>query len=232
MRNVNADVLRTDPAFEIRVAVVDDHPIFRAGLRHVLRSEPGMRVVGEAASATGVSELVAALQPDVLLLDYYMPGGGAPQVLRELRDARLATRSIILTAGIGREAALEALRLGARGVLLKASAIEVLFRCIRAIVEGQYWIDGETTADLVEALRAENDRVSIEGCAVSPVSATDRRVLAALARGCSNKVIARELGIAEQTVKNHLSHLFERMHASNRLELVVRARREGLIARE
>jgi two-component system nitrate/nitrite response regulator NarL len=239
---MNADVLRADSAFEIRIAIVEDQSIFRAGLCHLLRSAPGIRMVGEAASAAGVVELVRDTQPDVLLLDYAMPAGGALKVLEDLRDARLVTRAVILTAGMGREAAREVLRLGARGILLKSCATDLLFRCIRAIVEGQYWIDNATTADLVHALQLHDPRMHdpqpydeqmhAETCAVSSISETDRRVLAALARGASNKVIARELGIAEQTVKNHLSRLFERLQAANRVELVLRARRQGLIAHE
>jgi DNA-binding NarL/FixJ family response regulator len=184
-------------------------------------------VVAEAAKPTDVPELVESYQPDLMLLDFTMPQGTALDVLWQLSTSAGSVKPVILTASISREQIVEALRLGAVGILLKSSAAEVLFRCIRAVMEGQYWVDRDSAADLVRAIQSQKTRPAGR----LQISQAEQRILERLAIGAPNKVIARDLGIAEQTVKNHLSRLYDRFEVGNRMELVSRVRQLGLISR-
>jgi DNA-binding NarL/FixJ family response regulator len=211
----------------VRIAIIDDHPIFRAGLRKLLESEPEVEIVAEAGGLADAANIVDAHRPDLLLLDFAMPQGTALDVLRQLGASAGAVRPVILTASISREQIVEALRLGAVGVLLKSSAAELLFRCIRVVMEGHYWVDRDSAADLVRAMRLQETQAAGQ----AQLSQAEWRILERVALGAPNKLIARDLGIAEQTVKNHLSRLYERFDVGNRTELVSRARQLGLISR-
>src|SRR5512132_2325488 len=122
----------------IRIVIADDHAILRDGLKRLLEAEHGFEVVGEAASGLEAIQVVRAHAPDVLLLDLTMPDGSGLDVLRTLNESRAAVRTILLTAGVEREQIVEALQLGARGLVLKHSATPVLHRCIRAVAAGEY----------------------------------------------------------------------------------------------
>jgi two-component system nitrate/nitrite response regulator NarL len=212
----------------VRIAIADDHPIFVSGLRQLLGTEPGMEVVGTATDAAATVELVATTHPDLLLLDYSMPRGGGREALRELGRRGLQVRTVILTAAIEPEQVVESLKLGAVGVLLKSAATELLFRCIRTVMQGQYWVERTATGKLVTALRHEEAARKGGSTAGVELSPREQKILAALLKGESNKVIARELGIAEQTVKNILSQLYEKFAVSSRLELALLSREKGL----
>lgn len=204
----------------IRIVTVDDHPIFRDGLRRLLEAEGGFEVVGEAGSCREAVECVAALAPDVLLLDLAMPDGSGLDVLRAI-ERSAGVRPILLTAGADKRETLEALQLGARGLVLKHSATPLLHKCIRAVMAGEYWFGRDRMPDLVEALRQLS-----EPPPRSPVQTLTRRevhVIAAVAGGATNRDIADDLGLSEQTVKNHLSHIFDKVGVSSRLELALYA---------
>jgi two-component system, NarL family, nitrate/nitrite response regulator NarL len=212
----------------VRILIADDHPIFRAGLRQLLETDPRSRVVGEAIDGAEAVKRVAELQPELLLLDLAMPHMDGLAVLHELERQGISVRTVMLTAEIEPTQVVDCLKHGAAGVLLKSAATELLFRCIGAVMDGQYWVDRGTTGDLVGALRQYEAADAGQPGATLELTPRERDILAALLKGESNKVIARELGIAEQTVKNQLSHLYEKFGVSSRLELVVSARERGL----
>lgn len=207
----------------IRIVIADDHPIFRDGLRRLLAVEPDFEVVGEAADGREAVERVVALRPDVLLLDLAMPGSGGLETLRELARGQAEVRSVILTASIEREDALEAVRLGARGVVLKTAATPLLYKCIRAVVAGEYWIGHERVQDLVTSLRAFTDSQSGGRPPAATLTRREIQVALAVLDGASNREIAQKLGLGEQTVKNHLSNIFDKLGVSSRLELALYA---------
>jgi DNA-binding NarL/FixJ family response regulator len=211
---------RTGP---IRIVIADDHPIFRDGLRRLLAVEPDFEVVGEAPDGRQALRCVRAQRPDVLLLDLAMPGVGGLETLRELRAETEAVRAVVLTASIDREDALEAVRLGARGIVLKAAATPLLYKCIRAVVAGEYWIGHERVQDLVASLRGFGDARSGERPPAATLTRRELQVALAVLDGASNREIGQKLGLGEQTVKNHLSSIFDKLGVSSRLELALYA---------
>jgi len=206
----------------IRVLIADDHPIFRAGLRSILEAEPGFTVIGEAGDGDQAVQLSRALLPDVLLLDLAMPGVSGMDALAELGTAPTPVRTILLTAAIEKPEIVKALQLGAAGVVLKSSATDLLFKSIRSVMDGQHWIGREAVSDLVQALRAQMASTP-EKPARERFGLTRREleITSAVVAGLSNREIARKLSLSEDTVKHHLTNIFDKMGASNRLELAL-----------
>lgn len=206
---------------DIRIAIVDDHVIFRDGLRSLLVAEPGFAVVGQTGFGREVPDLVATTKPDVLLLDLMLPDMSGLDVLSALDFSQSTVRPILLTASVGPKQVVEALRLGARGLVLKESATALLLKAIRSVMQGHYWFGHDHVPDLIEALR----RLSAPRPHSPAETLTSRelRVIAAVVDGGTNRDIARELGMSEQTVKNHLSHIFDKLGVSSRLELALYA---------
>ena len=204
----------------IRIVIVDAHPIFRDGLRRLLEAEPGFEVVGESGNATDAVPRIRTLSPDVLLLDLALPDGTGLDVLRAVGRWN-GVRPILLTAAADKRETIEALQLGARGLVLKDSATALLHKCIRVVVSGEYWFGRDRMPDLVDALRQLH-----ENPAATPAQTLTRRevhVIAAVLNGATNRDISEQLGLSEQTVKNHLSHIFDKLGVSNRLELALYA---------
>lgn len=220
-------------AERIRILAADDHPIFRHGLRGLLEAEPDFQVVGEAADGTEVLEKVPALQPDVLLLDLAMPRLGGMEALRELArtsaGARQGLRIVVLTVAIEKRQILEALQLGAHGIVLKDAAAQLLIKALRAVVSGQYWVGRESVADLVQYLRRLAPAVPDKPGQVRLLTSREREILSAIVGGLTNREIAEKLSISEDTVKHHLSRIFDKVGVSHRLELAMFAVNHGLV---
>jgi len=137
----------------LRIAIIDDHPIFRAGLRRLLNSEPGLEVVAEGSTGADAPRLVETSAADVVLIDLSMPESDGLTALRLLQQSESDVKPVLLTAAISRADTLEALRLGAFGVLLKSSAADLVFKCLNEVRKGRYWIDSDTVGNLVETMR-------------------------------------------------------------------------------
>ncbi|HEY3119085.1 MAG TPA: response regulator transcription factor [Vicinamibacteria bacterium] len=206
----------------IRILIADDHRLLREGLRRLLEAEPGLVVVGEAEDGEVALELARALKPDILLLDLAMPRLAGLEALRELAGAGLDTRTILLTAAAEKPDIVKALQLGARGIVLKQSATEVLFRSIRSVMAGEYWVGRECVSDLVQTLRAL-DAPPSRPAARKTFGLTPREleITSTVVAGYTNKDIAQKFSISEDTVKHHLSNIFDKAGVSSRLELAL-----------
>jgi DNA-binding NarL/FixJ family response regulator len=216
------------PAKPLRVVIADDHPIFRDGLSRLLEDEGGFDVVGQASDGTEAVRLARELQPDVLLLDLAMPRASGLDALRELSTAKGNTKVLLLTVAIEDAQVVQALQLGASGVVLKESATELLFKAIRSVVAGQYWLRHETVTDIVHHLQEHASATRREPSPAERLTARERQVVAGVASGESNKEIATRLGLSEITVKHHVSNIFDKLGVSNRAELAVYATSRGL----
>lgn len=214
-----------DESSRVRIAIADDHRIFRDGLTRLLVSEPGFEVVGEASTGVEAIRMTAAVRPDVLLLDVAMPEMGGVEALSSI-DVH-ATRVILLTAAIDPADLLRAIQLGARGAVLKDSATERLLDGIHRVMHGKFIIGDDVAHDLAEAVgRADAERTRQYG-----LTARELEIVSAIVDGDSNRQIAARLGITLPTVKNHLTSIFDKTGVSTRLELALFALRQGLSVR-
>jgi DNA-binding NarL/FixJ family response regulator len=204
----------------VRILLADDHPIFRDGLRKLLETQADFEVVGEASDGVEAVKMARELDPDVLLLDLAMPRRPGLGALQDLADLTSRIRVILLTAGIEKPQILEALHRGARGVVTKESATELLLKCIRTVMAGEYWVGRESVADLVRFLRAPEAGRS-DDPARFRLTPREIEVVGAIVAGDTNRDIARRLSISEDTVKHHLTNIFDKLGVSNRLELAL-----------
>jgi two-component system, NarL family, nitrate/nitrite response regulator NarL len=216
----------------IRVLLADDHAIFRQGLRRLLESERDFLVVGEAVNGHEAVAMAAQLRPDILLLDLSMPGGSGLEALEQLSSSRVPVKAVVLTAEIEREQVVRALQLGARGVLLKSSGADLIFKGLRTVMAGQHWVDRQTVTDLVELLRDMSGPARPTLVSKFGLTARQLEIVSAVVAGLTNRDIAKKLSISEDTVKHHLTQIFARTGASNRLELALFAMHHQLGKRQ
>ncbi len=218
----------------IRVLVVDDHTLFRRGVIALLAHDARFEIVGEAGDASEAQRRAGALRPDVILLDNHLPGVNGVDALPGLREAAPAARVLMLTVSEDEQDLAAALRGGARGYLLKTADHEVLAAAIERAARDESTISPEMTGKLVSAFQslgptppapAEPDPDPDPYATLSP---REQQILAEIARGASNKEIARTLGIAETTVKIHVQHILRKLGLSSRVQAaVVAAGRSG-----
>jgi len=205
---------------DISIVIADDHLIFREGLRKLLEAKPGFQVLGEAGDGEQALSLARQLQPEILLLDVRMPKLSGLEVLREFTNLATQPRTILLAAALERDQMVQALQLGARGIILKHSATAVLFEGIRTVVAGQYWVCHESASDLAHALRNFTPRPEGNGRRREfGLTPRETEVIALIVAGFTNKDIAEKFTISEHTVKHHLTTIFTKLGVSNRLEL-------------
>ncbi|MEU2926656.1 response regulator transcription factor [Streptomyces sp. NPDC048304] len=207
----------------ISLLIVDDHPVVRDGLRGMFESAPGFRVLGEAANGVEAVARATALDPDVVLMDLRMPGGSGVEAIRELARRGARAKVLVLTTYDTDSDTLPAIEAGATGYLLKDAPRDELFTAVRAAAEGRTVLSPAVASRLVHAVRTPR------GPGAEPLSAREREVLALVARGTSNREIARELFISEATVKTHLTHLYAKLGVNDRAAAVAAAYDRGIL---
>ena len=222
----------------IRLLIADDHPIVRDGLKKLLLLEEDFEVVGEATDGRDVLDKVRELDPDVVLLDLRMPNLDGLGALQALPQVNKRTRVIILTASEDKNEFVQAMKLGCSGIVLKQTAPELIVKSIRKVHSGEIWLDSHTTAAVMRqfstGLEGSNGGGQSSGTGNgkgrerSPLSAREREIVALVAQGYKNKEMAEKMFISEQTVKNHLHNIFDKLGVSDRLELALYAIHKGL----
>jgi len=209
----------------VRIVIADDHPIVRDGLKKLLLLEDDFEVVGEASDGREVLDKVQELDPDVLLLDLRMPNLDGLAALQALQQTNKRTRVIVLTASEDKNEFVQAMKLGCSGIVLKQTAPDLIVKSIRKVNSGEIWLDSHTTAAVMRqfstGLEGSGSGNSGKGRERSPLSTREREIVALVAQGYKNKEMAEKMFISEQTVKNHLHNIFDKLGVSDRLELAL-----------
>lgn len=214
----------------IRILLVDDHRMFREGLSTLLSVHDDLEVVGEAADGEEALRLAARLMPQVVLMDLRMPGLGGVETTRQMHHHHPQIRVLILTTFDDDDDVFEGLRAGAAGYLLKDASSAKLVEAIRATARGESFLQPSITAKvLAEFSRLEPRTADAPDGLIEPLSERELEVLSELAAGHSNKAIARQLHLAEGTVKNHMTNIFGKLEVSDRTQAALRAKELGLI---
>jgi DNA-binding NarL/FixJ family response regulator len=220
---------RPDP---IRTMIVDDHALFRRGLEMVLEEEPDIELVGQAGDGAEAVKIAAEALPDIVLMDIRMPRSSGIEACRAMKDAAPSTKIVILTISDEEEDLFEAIRAGASGYLLKDIPLDEVADTVRAVHGGQSLINPSMAAKLLTefaAMARRDDEERAEELPAPRLTDREMQVLKLVARGMNNRDIAKELFISENTVKNHVRNILEKLQIHSRMEAVMVAVREKLI---
>lgn len=221
--------MELQPQRPIRIVLIDDHAVLRTGLRMIINHQPGLTVIGEAA--TRAEALEAALgSPDIILLDLDLGDESGVDLLPELLAAAPHARVILLTGLRDPEIHRRAVALGAMGLVLKEKAIETVLKAIEKVHAGEVWLDRSMIARIFHEQRqlGAAQAPDAEAARMALLTAREHTVIALVCEGLQNKQIAERLAISEKTVQHHLTSIFAKLDLSNRLELVIYAYRHGL----
>jgi len=208
----------------IRLLIVDDHKVVRQGLRFLLQHEADIEIVGEAADGEQAVDFVRQHVPAVVLLDLLMPKMDGLTALREIKEISPSTQVIILTSHQGDDELFDAIKAGALSYVLKTAGVDVVVESVRAAARGESLLDPSVAAKVLEEMRRARGRDGVD-----PLSRREVEVLSELARGRSNKEIARELSIGEETVKTHVSNILSKLHLADRTQAAIYGLQKRLV---
>lgn len=211
----------TSDGAPVRIVVVDDHPVVRDGVAAMLSSAPGLDVVGQAGDGPEAVRLAARLDPDVVVMDLRMPGGGGVDAVREMTRRGLRSAVLVLTTYDTDSDTVAAIEAGATGYLLKDSPAETLVAAVRSTAAGETVLSPTVASRLASHVRRPRPR--------SGLSVREREVLVRVARGMSNRSIANDLFVSEATVKTHLAHVFDKLGVPDRASAVAAAYERGIL---
>jgi DNA-binding NarL/FixJ family response regulator len=215
---------------QIRIVIADDHPVVRIGVRNMLQSDAGLDVIGEASDGDEAITGTLELLPDILLLDLQMPRLPGLEAMRAIMSGSPSVKILLLTSTITTQQIIEALQIGARGIVLKDALADHLTTAIRAVSSGDYWIGGKRVVNLVGALHELMQQAAVPERKTYGLTPRELEVVGCIVEGCSNRDIAKQFSISEETVKRHLSNIFDKTGVSTRLELALFAIAHQLVA--
>jgi DNA-binding NarL/FixJ family response regulator len=220
-RSMTMHMMPTTITNQVRVLIADDHPLFREALRELIETDRDFRVIGEANDGREAIKMVADIRPDILLLDLLMPVKAGLETLQELSTMTHTTRTLLLAAEVGDSDVVDALRLGARGVVMKQSASEMLFKSMRTVMAGQYWVGRECVSDLIDQMRERAAAPPEPRRPTFGLTPREMEIVSTVVGGYANSEIAQKFEISVKTVKHHLTNIFDKVGVSNRLELAL-----------
>lgn len=220
--------MSTGATTSIRVFIADAHPIVLEGIRGVLAQHAGIEVVGEASDGLDAIDQIVQLEPDVVLLDLRLPRADGLNVLRSIQTRVLKSKVVLFAGSENKEEFVEAMKLGCSGILLKDGSTTLIEKSIQKVYAGEIWLDSTTTAAVIRqfASPAEFPAAHTNGKPTrerAQLSQREREIIVLIAQGYKNKEIAEKMFITEQTVKNHLHNVFDKLGVSDRLELALYA---------
>lgn len=220
----------TTSTSDIRVLLVDDHSVVRAGLRMLIENNPELRVVAEAATPTEALEVTEREQPDIILLDLDLGGDNGSDILpRLLEVTEHKAKAILLTGVQDSESHREAIRRGASGLVKKEHAADTLLKAIHKVNDGEIWLERAMTATVFRDLRNGQPSLDTEESKIASLTDREHDVIELVGEGLKNKEIASRLYISDSTVRHHLTSIYEKLEVSDRLELVIYAYKHGLV---
>ena len=206
----------------IRIVVADDHPVVRFGVKNILTADLGFTVVGEAEDGDVAITETLEKEPDILLLDLQMPRLPGLEAMRAIMGRSPRVKIVLLTSTITTQQVIEALQIGARGIVLKDAVSGELSEALRAVISGDYWINGQRVVNLLKALHDLMQKAAaVPEKKTYGLTPRELEVVTCIVEGCSNKDIAKQFTISEETVKRHLSNVFDKTGVSTRLELAL-----------
>jgi two-component system, NarL family, nitrate/nitrite response regulator NarL len=214
----------------VRILLADDHPVVRIGVRNMLQTDEGFSVVGEAGDGDEAITQTVELLPDILLLDLAMPRLPGLEAMRAIMSGSPTVKIILLTSTVTPQEIIEALQIGARGIVLKDALADHLTNAIRTVVSGDYWIGGRRVVNLVGALHDLMKQAAVPERKTFGLTPREMEVVGCIVEGCSNRDIAKQFTLSEETVKRHLSNIFDKTGVSTRLELAMFAIAHRLVA--
>ena len=214
----------------IRILLADDHPVVRIGVSNMLPEKDGFDVVGEAADGDEAITQTLELEPDILLLDVMMPRLPGLEAMRAIMNGTPTVKILLLTSTITTQQVIEARHIGARGIVLKDALASHLQVAIRTVFAGDYWIGGKRVINLVSALHDLKQQAAVPQRKTYGLTPREMEVVGCIVEGCSNRDIAKQFTLSEETVKRHLSNIFDKTGVSTRLELALFAIAHQLIA--
>jgi len=214
----------------IKIVIADDHPVVRIGVRNMLDEQEGFDVIGEASDGDEAITQTLESEPDILLLDVMMPRLPGIEAMRAIMNGTPTVKIILLTSTITTQQIIEALQIGARGIVLKNALADHLQTAIRTVMAGDYWIGGKRVVNLVSALHGLMQQAQVPQRKTYGLTPREMEVVGCIVEGSSNRDIAKQFALSEETVKRHLSNIFDKTGVSTRLELALFAIHHQLIA--
>jgi DNA-binding NarL/FixJ family response regulator len=201
--------------------VADDHPVVRIGVGNMLTLKDGFEMVGEATDGDEAITQTLELEPDILLLDVQMPRLPGLEAMRAIMNGMPTVKILLLTSTITTQQVIEALQIGARGIVHKDALASHLQTAIRTVMSGDYWIGGKRVINLVSALHSLMEQAALPQHKTYGLTPREQEVVGCIVEGCTNRDIAKQFKLSEETVKRHLSNIFDKTGVSTRLELAL-----------